>query len=55
MSANRTPQKPKYKGNFPGQVDQSSAVKPGSGLGNGTLTYNWKWTCLLYTSDAADE
>ena len=44
MSANRTPQKPKYKGNFPGQVDQSSAVKPGSGLGNGTLTYNWKWT-----------
>ena len=44
MSANRTPQKPKYDGNFPGQVDQSSAVKPGSGLGNGSLTYNWKWT-----------
>ena len=34
------PKKPKYNGNFPGQVDQTHGTKPGPG----GLTYNWKWT-----------
>ena len=38
------PKKPKYTGNFPGQVDKTTGTKPGTGLDNGTSTQHWKWT-----------